>query len=236
MTRDPHLSAEAFDQLFQELCNWGRWGPDDERGTLNYIAPEHVRAATALVRTGRSVSMAIPVNTVAGPDNARPALHAMLQAHDVPSGPAEPRFAMDWLACACHGDCHTHIDALCQIAYRGQLYNGAPASSVNSRAGLPPGSLIVPRMKSVSPSRMMVRSGLAEISKSCIGLSVPYNMMSSATPRDLRAPPASPKSVMSRSRPSVSRTIRCRLGRLASSLAMADWICVGVFAPASSPT
>jgi hypothetical protein len=31
-----------------------------------------------------------------------------------------------------HGDCHTHIDALCHIAYRGELYNGRPAGVVTT--------------------------------------------------------------------------------------------------------
>src|SRR5437868_3706096 len=32
--------------------NWGRWGPDDERGTLNYITPEAIVEAARLVRRG----------------------------------------------------------------------------------------------------------------------------------------------------------------------------------------
>jgi kynurenine formamidase len=127
------MSAEAFDELFRSVCNWGRWGPGDERGTLNYITPDRVRAAAGLVRSGRSVSLAIPLNSVAGPDNASPALRLMLQAHDVPTGHGEPRFALDYLGCACHGDCHTHIDALCHISYKGQLYNGVPAATVTSQ-------------------------------------------------------------------------------------------------------
>jgi kynurenine formamidase len=126
------ISAQEFDQLFRAVCNWGRWGAEDARGTLNYITPAHVRAAAGLVRSGRTVSLAIPLNNVAGPDNAQPALHLMMQGHDVPAGPWEPRFALDYVGCACHGDCHTHIDALCHVSYRGQLYNGVPASSVTS--------------------------------------------------------------------------------------------------------
>ena len=76
---------------FPELSNWGRWGQDDDRGTLNYITPEHIQAAARLVRTGRSVSLSLPVNTVAGPDNPRPALHYMIHRHDadLPEGAAE---------------------------------------------------------------------------------------------------------------------------------------------------
>jgi kynurenine formamidase len=48
----------------------------------------------------------------------------------------EPRFATDYLGCECHGDCHTHIDALCHVSYRGRLYNGKPASSVTSQGAM----------------------------------------------------------------------------------------------------
>ena len=131
-TTPGHMSAQEFDELFKKVCNWERWGPNDERGTLNFITPAHVRAAGALVRSGRSVSMAIPINTVAGPDNPHPAVRYMVQMHDVPVGAGGESFAMDYLGCECHGDCHTHIDALCHIAYKGKLYNGKPASSVTS--------------------------------------------------------------------------------------------------------
>lgn len=130
------LSASEFDELFQSVCNWGRWGVDDERGTLNYITPEHVRAATALVRSGRSVSMALPINKVAGPDNPRPAAHYMVRNYDIRNELGEPRFCTDFLACEFHGDAHTHIDALCHVAYKGQLYNGKPVDSVTSRGPL----------------------------------------------------------------------------------------------------
>lgn len=127
------ISHAEFDKLFQEVCNWGRWGADDERGTLNYILPEHVCAAAALVQTGRSVSLALPINTNAGPDNARPAVHYMVKLHDSDPERGEPRFAGDYLASEIHGNCRTHIDALCHIAYNGQLYNGKPASSLTSQ-------------------------------------------------------------------------------------------------------
>jgi kynurenine formamidase len=45
-------------------------------------------------------------------------------------------FATDFLGMQFHGDCHTHMDALCHIAYKGQLYNGRPADSVTVRGAL----------------------------------------------------------------------------------------------------
>ena len=127
------VSRQEFEKLFEKLSNWGRWGQDDERGTLNYITPAHITTAARLVRTGRSVSLSLPVNTVAGPDNPRPALHYMIHRHDADIPEGAPRFATDFLASEFHGDSFTHIDALCHVSYQGQLYNGKPASSVTAR-------------------------------------------------------------------------------------------------------
>ncbi len=128
------MSQAEFDGLFESLKDWGRWGPEDQKGTLNYITPEKTCAAAALVRSGRTVSMSIPINTVAGPDNPNPALHHMITTFDTGAAARESvGIATDFLGMQFHGDCHTHIDALCHIAYKGQLYNGRPAALVTSR-------------------------------------------------------------------------------------------------------
>jgi kynurenine formamidase len=57
----------------------------------------------------------------------------MTVTYDTTWSHGEPAFSMDYLGCACHGDCHTHIDALCHIAYKGKLYNGKPVTSVTSQ-------------------------------------------------------------------------------------------------------
>ncbi len=69
---------------------------------------------------------------MAGPDNPNPAIHYMATGHDTDIGSGSLRFATDFLGMQFHGDCHTHIDALCHIAYRGQLYNGRPAALVTT--------------------------------------------------------------------------------------------------------
>ena len=40
--------------MFEAVKNWGKWGPDDERGTMNYITPDKIAAAAALVQSGRT--------------------------------------------------------------------------------------------------------------------------------------------------------------------------------------
>ncbi|MFI5282514.1 MAG: cyclase family protein [Candidatus Dormibacterales bacterium] len=127
------ISVAEFEKIFESVKNWGRWGADDERGTLNLITPERVKHAASLVRSGRTVSMSIPINTVAGPDNPNPAIHYMSQLFDWDIGSGKLRFAMDFLGMNFHGDCHTHIDALNHIAYGGQIYGGRPAEDVKSK-------------------------------------------------------------------------------------------------------
>ena len=133
LTPPAPVSLAAFDAMFEEVKNWGRWGPDDELGTLNYLTPDKVAAAAGLVRSGRTVSMAIPINKAAGPDNPNPAVHLMSLMHDLPVSPSGLSFGMCFLGMASHGDCHTHVDALNHVAYRGQLYNGKPASLLTSK-------------------------------------------------------------------------------------------------------
>ena len=129
------VSLERFDAMYESVKNWGRWGPDDQLGTLNYITPEHVRRAASLVRTGRHVTMAIPINKVAGPDNPNQAIHFISQGHDHDIGSNGLTFALDFLGMAFHGDCHTHMDAMCHIAYKGLVYNGRKASDVIDSKG-----------------------------------------------------------------------------------------------------
>ena len=59
----PLPSADEVFEYFDQLSNWGRWGPDDARGTLNFVTPGTTRAAAAEIVTGRSVSCAWDIVT-----------------------------------------------------------------------------------------------------------------------------------------------------------------------------
>jgi kynurenine formamidase len=135
LTPPAPVTLREFDEIFEAVKNWGRWGAEDELGTLNYITPATVRAAAALVRSGRQVTMSIPLNKMAGPDNPSPVTHHVVQGHDIDIGSSTLTFATDYLGLAFHGDCHTHMDALCHIAYQGQVYNGRPAQQVMTSRG-----------------------------------------------------------------------------------------------------
>jgi kynurenine formamidase len=132
------VSAEEFAALFSEVSTWGRWGDDDERGTLNHLTPERIATAARLVREGITVTLSWPLNTRAAADNPEPADHHMtLWGGDQPLS-----FAKDYVGLDYHNDTHTHIDAFSHVGYEGALYNDKPADEVTS-SGAGAGSIEV---------------------------------------------------------------------------------------------
>ncbi len=127
------LSNSEFDHLFEKLKNWGRWGADDELGTLNFLSDKEVAEAARLVKTGKRVSLARIIDTVAGPDNGRPGLHYMTRMGD--KGEDEATYYMDFIGLDFHGKSASHIDALPHVAYKGLLYNGKRAVDVVGSKG-----------------------------------------------------------------------------------------------------
>jgi kynurenine formamidase len=127
------VTAGEFQELFRTVSTWGRWGEDDERGALNLLGSDQLVAAALLVRDGKCVTLSLPMNRRAGPDNPEPAVHYMTSGADAPSGGDELCFAKDFVGADYHHDGHTHIDALCHVEWGGSLYNGAPARSVTAQ-------------------------------------------------------------------------------------------------------
>jgi kynurenine formamidase len=137
------LSDDDSVALVDELClrhrNWGRWGADDQRGTLNFITPDALRHAASMIKSGRVVSCALPFNSE-GPQSGgfggrTNPVHSMLQdGGDIALG------AQDHLAVLRYTDdavtmplqCGTQWDALAHIFYRGQMYNGHGLEHVTS--------------------------------------------------------------------------------------------------------
>jgi len=126
------ISADQFRELFDRVSNWGRWGPEDERGAMNLLTPERVAAGATLVRTGETVSISRALNTKREPDNPEPAEHRMTMLADQDIGSGTLRFAKDYVGVDYHNDSHSHIDALCHVAFDGSLYNGRPSDSVSA--------------------------------------------------------------------------------------------------------
>ncbi|MFE2534771.1 cyclase family protein [Streptomyces sp. NPDC059371] len=126
----PRLTAAEFDALYERLASGASWAAG-ERGALVALTPGRVAEAAQEVRTGRTVTLAAPVETSAGPDSPEPALHTM-RAWSDQFDDQGLHFARDSLAMNVHGDADSHLDALCHVIYRGTLHGGVDASSVTA--------------------------------------------------------------------------------------------------------
>src|SRR5207253_4844879 len=130
-------TQEQLLEWTRTLSNWGRWGPDDQPGTLNLITPEVTRRALALVSEGASVSCARRVTYDAAVDVPLPPQHYMLASGD-PYRPGEGpdrQVARDYFGMVFHGHAITHIDSLAHFFWDGQLYNGVSSRKVSTAEG-----------------------------------------------------------------------------------------------------
>jgi kynurenine formamidase len=132
------VTREWLERVFEQVKNWGRWGPDDELGALNYVTPERRAAAARLVREGALVSCALDLAVEPAADNPTPAQHMMVAAGDARESTAMGglEMSLDFFGVACHGSAVSHIDALCHVFVRGKMYNGRDASEVKSIGAL----------------------------------------------------------------------------------------------------
>jgi kynurenine formamidase len=129
-----------FEVLAAALSNWGRWGADDELGTVNLLTPERAAAAAARVRSGVTVGLGRTLTTAPAPDNPHPMLHLMKS-----SGESAPDLggahASDWIGLSYHGFATSHLDAHSHQFWNGRIYNDRPAADVRTNHGARHGSV-----------------------------------------------------------------------------------------------
>jgi kynurenine formamidase len=129
------LSTE-LQRLAQRVSNWGRWGPDDQRGTLNFITPEAVRRAAQCVRRGVSFSLAIPFDengpqTGSIPGRINPRRRVLMHNTSFTGDPSDFTTTDD--AFEMGTQAATHWDALSHVGYDGVLYNGITDDVIDDR-------------------------------------------------------------------------------------------------------
>ena len=118
---------------YADSCsNWGRWGADDQLGTLNLVTDEKRRQAAELVKDGTSVSCAWTISKDLPGETMSQVLHYMTETGE--AGP-DAEESGDFIGVAYHGNSITHVDALCHIFTEGRMYNGFPANLVKSGTG-----------------------------------------------------------------------------------------------------
>jgi kynurenine formamidase len=115
-------------EAFQKCNNWGRWGDDDELGTLNLITPQKRHEAAALVRTGEVVSLSRAITHRA--ESGSISLQIMLLS------PSPELSVNDAMMIAPHGRVVTHLDAIGHVHVDGILYNGRLLDETLTPSGL----------------------------------------------------------------------------------------------------
>ena len=129
LAQSQHKMTKAdVEKQIKEFSNWGRWGKDDQLGTLNLITAKKRVQAAQLVKLGISVSLARQAETAEAPDNPKPFGHQML-AWGAGDGP----WAMDNFNVSYHGLAHTHMDSLCHLFYEGKMYNGFSRKQIKEK-------------------------------------------------------------------------------------------------------
>jgi len=145
VTKEPRPLAEL---LAEAPSNWGRWGPDDEVGSLNFLTPQEILRGIASVETGRVFTLALEIGHPRGEPTwpgRMQSRHFMIQdrgsyeSGKVETIPGGLEFADDGLIVALHGP--THCDGLAHTWLEGTAWNGFSAGDSKSglkRAGILP--------------------------------------------------------------------------------------------------
>lgn len=144
VTAQGHQVTQAMmDDWKESLSNWGRWGNDDEKGTLNLITPDIRVRAASLVKEGISVSLEreiVPV--MADPDGPDPEGRIAVIQRMVSGPPVRTTGSTDKISIVAHGYTLTHFDAFGHHFHDGKMYNGFDMNEhVSMTDGLSRGSI-----------------------------------------------------------------------------------------------
>jgi kynurenine formamidase len=127
-------------KMMDSLSNWGRWGKDDQLGTINLITPAKRVQAARLVQDGVGVSCARPISTEIAADTTFQPLRFMVDSGegretDSPERQLQRRGASEFIGMVFHGYTITHVDTPAHYFWNGRIYNGRPGSLITSREG-----------------------------------------------------------------------------------------------------
>jgi kynurenine formamidase len=138
----PAITREDLDSAAERLKNWGKWGPNDEIGTLNYTTADDIVRAARLVKKGRVMSLALNFDEK-GPQGAKSKfsapgrfnpIHLMLRTGtDAYSGVSDKRGirgADDIIIMPMQ--CGTQWDGLGHIFFDNYMWNGYDCRLVTS--------------------------------------------------------------------------------------------------------
>ena len=141
-------NIDTVRELGQKHSNWGRWGPEDEKGTVNLVTAEMVVSAAKLVRTGKTISLALPYDDAGPQTGARGRfnpIHLMIRdGADAIAGTSIRDFyggvdqhfrgTDDLIIMPLQSG--TQWDAMGHVVFENQIYNGFGAEWVSSRGAI----------------------------------------------------------------------------------------------------
>jgi len=140
MTQDSTTQASRtwpHHELGKRLSNWGRWGDDDEIGTLNFVTPEKRVKAAQMVKTGKNFDLGMPFDKdgpfLPGGFRINP-VHVMTFLPSDTAGAPDGMIAADDMV-TMGLQAATQWDSLAHVGYDGLFYNNVPQRAVNSMFG-----------------------------------------------------------------------------------------------------
>jgi kynurenine formamidase len=133
-------SEDEVISYLKTQSNWGRWGAEDELGTINLITPAKRAAAARLVRDGVAVTGARPIVTDITPDTTFQVMRFMVDSGEGRDTASAERLrarrgAGEFIGMVFHGYTVTHIDTPAHFFWEGKLYNGRSCNLITSREG-----------------------------------------------------------------------------------------------------
>ena len=126
----PAVTQQQVDRWMKDANNWGRWGKEDQLGTINLITVAKRQQAVALAKTGTTVSLAHKPQLVPKSKSESAGAHLQIKLNMLAVG-----FTTEDQEIAFHGSTFTHIDGLCHGDYDGKIYNGYSLKDTVSAAG-----------------------------------------------------------------------------------------------------
>ncbi len=126
-------------ELGKELSNWGRWGEDDEIGTLNFVTPQKRVESMRAVRTGKTFDLGMPFDKNGPFQEPGPVAHRVNPLHimtltPLDYAPADGCISADDMV-VLPLQAATQWDGLCHVGYGGHFYNGVPESALTTING-----------------------------------------------------------------------------------------------------
>src|SRR6266550_3760644 len=217
---DSKVTLKDINAAAERLKNWGRWGGDDEIGTLNNVSPQDIINAARLIRKGKVFSLALNFDSN-GPQNGQwgnrfNPIHTMLATGtDAVAGRQESiglRYADDMVSMPLQ--CGTQWDALGHIFFGEKMWNGYDARLVDSNGAHKNGIektkdkmvgrgvlLDVARHKGVESLEDGYGIGTGELEKCASDLRPPIGFTARTSPRSARTPGAAKFGPMNRTLP-----------------------------------